>query len=74
MLAKMVSTLSILTHWIFTATYEVATVISPILEMSKLRPREVRDLPKVTQQASARGRTRTPGLRAAVTACRGCPP
>lgn len=57
MLAKIVSPLPIWTHLIFTTTYEVGTGINPFLEIRELRPREICDLPRVTQQACGRGRT-----------------
>lgn len=57
MLAKIVSPLAVWTHLIFTTTYEVGTGINSFLEMRELRPREIRDLPRVTQQARGRGRT-----------------
>lgn len=40
-LGKIVSTLSILTHLIFTTTHQVVTVIIPILEMRKQTQKDV---------------------------------
>lgn len=39
-----VNTLHLLTHLIFTTTYEVGTIIMPILQMRKPRHREVKSL------------------------------
>lgn len=42
----------ILSHLIFTATYEEGSIIIPILQMGRLRHREIKRLAQITQPGS----------------------
>ena len=48
-----------LTHFIFTATYNIGTIIVPILQMRKLRGKKWSYLPKATQLVNGTARILT---------------